>query len=133
MIHRVLLVGRWVVDFLFAVHGYDEEGVLACLRDYGAPERVLLDAIDLMGSCDCDCGFTYANMKKRLAVVLIGPTSGGDEFIDTFVHEVRHIVDAIAEDAGVTRHRERPAYLAGDMARALAETVCELGCIRCRG
>ena len=128
MIHRVLRLNRWSVDFLFATRKYDVEGVLSCLYDAKASSSVMDQAEDLMLSCEYNCGFTYSNEKIRRAVVLIGPTTSGEEFLDTFVHEVRHLVDAIAHSLGVPLDSEKPAYLSGDTARALAEVICELGC-----
>ena len=128
MIHRVLSIGRWVVDFLFATKRYDIDGVLACLYDAYAPYEIMEQAEDLMLSCEYNCGFTYTNQHKRRAVVLIGPTTSGEEFINTLVHEVRHLADAIAKSLGVPLDSERPAYISGDTAKALAEVICELGC-----
>ena len=128
MIHRVLGIGRWTVDFLFATKRYDIDGVLACLYDAYAPEDIMDQAEELMESCMYNCGFTYINQSRRRAVVLIGPTSSGDEFQNTFVHEVRHLADAIAKSLGVPLDSERPAYISGDTAKALTEVICELGC-----
>lgn len=128
MLHRVLAIGRWTIDFLFATKRYDIDGVLACLYDAYAPDDIMEQAEDLMLSCEYDCGFTYTNQGTRRAVVLIGPTSSGEEFINTLVHEVRHLADAIAKSLGVPLDSERPAYISGDTAKALAEVICELGC-----
>ena len=128
MIHRVLGIGRWTVDFLFAVKRYDVEGVLACLMDARAPETVLDQAEELMLSCDYNCGFTYSDQRRRRAVVLIGPTTSGGEFLDTLVHEIRHLADSIAKSLDIPLDSERPAYISGNAARALAEVICELGC-----
>jgi hypothetical protein len=102
MIRRALMIGRWVVDFLFATRRYDIDGVIACLYDAGAPDYIIDEAEDLMLSCDYNCGFTYTNQKKRRAVVLIGPTTSGDEFQNSLVHEIRHLADAIAKSLGVS-------------------------------
>jgi len=134
-----LIIGRWIVDFLFCVRRYDIEGVLATLYDAGAPEYILGEAEDLMRSCDYDCGFTYSkpqeyrfiNAKRHRAVVLIGPTSSSEEFLDTFVHEVHHLAVAIASELGVDLEGESPAYIAGDTAREFADVICELGCPHC--
>ena len=139
MIHRVLIIGRWVVDFLFAVGKYDIDGILACLYDAGAPDYIMRDAEELMQECDNNCGFTfskstdyrYFNSARHRAVVLIGPASSGGEFIDTFVHELHHLAVVIAKELGVELDTEVPAYIAGDAARDLAEIVCELGCEHC--
>lgn len=139
MVRRMLIIGRWVVEFLFCVKKYDVEGVLACLHNAGAPSHILDDAEALMRECDYDCGFTYSqvqefrfiNPRKHRAVVLIGPTSSGAEFLDTFVHELYHLGVAIASELGMRLSGESPAYLVGDVARDLADVVCRLGCDNC--
>ena len=128
VIYRFLKIGRWSVDFLFATKGYDIDGVIACLRDADAPRNILSQAEDLMLSCDYNCGFTYSNPFNKRAVVLIGPTTSGAEFLDTLVHEIHHLSVAIASELGVDLEGESPAYLSGDSARALADVVCKLGC-----
>lgn len=133
MIHRVLLIGKWVVDFVFATERYDVDGILSCLYDAGAPRWAMDDAEELMSSGDFNTGFTYANPGNRRAVVVIGPTTSGAEYIDTLTHEIHHLAVAIASELGIDLESETPAYLAGDSARALAEVVCELGCGHCRG
>lgn len=147
MIHRVLRIGRWVVDFLFAPSGYDIEGTLACLYDCGASRRVMRQAEDLMLGCEMqrasegpeglmyDCGFnqgfTYANPDYLRATVVVGPTTSGAEFQDTLVHEIHHLAVAVAANLGFDLEGEGPAYISGDTARALAEVVCKLGCPHC--
>jgi hypothetical protein len=136
MIHRVLRITDWMVDFLFADSGYDIDGILACLRDSYAPKWVINEAYSLMKNCEHDCGFTYSRRNRysyhnadwHRAVVLIGPTSSGAEFMDTFVHELRHLTDSIAKSLGVPLDSEEAAYISGDTARELADVICRLGC-----
>ena len=132
-IHRVLKIGRWVVDFIFATKSYDIEGILSCLYDVGAPRWVMENAGELMSEEKYNTGFTYTNPEIRRAVVVVGPTTSGAEYVDTLVHEIHHLAVAIASELGIDLESETPAYLAGDSARALAEAVCELGCGHCRG
>lgn len=137
MIHRVLKIDRWVVDFLFAGEKYDIEGVLGCLYDAGAPGSVMDEAENLMRSCNYDCGFTYSrqyrffNAKRHRAVVLIGPTSSGAELLDSFTHELYHLTVTVASEQDVKLRSEEPAYLCGDTARELADIIYELGCPHC--
>lgn len=131
MIRRELHIGRWDVEFLFVTDEYDVDGIAAMLYDAGASEMVLTQAEDLMWMCDYNCGFTFANEQERKAVIVIGPTTTGAEFIDTLVHEVHHLAVAIARSLDIDLEAETPAYLAGDTARELAEVVCDLGCSHC--
>ena len=132
MIHRALNIGRWVVDFLFATEDYDADGVLACLYDIGAPEDVMERAERIMESGRYNRGFTFSNPDVKRAVCVIGPTTSGRQFQNSFVHELRHVANAIAKTLGYDLDAEGPAYLSGDTAMALAEVVCALGCDHCR-
>lgn len=132
MIHRALAIGRWAVEFFFAEDGYDADVLIDRLYDFGADVATMRQAADLMESGLPNTGFTFANQLERLAIVAVGPTTSGDEFLDTFVHEVRHLADSIAENLGLALDSEGPAYISGDSARALAGIICELGCGRCR-
>jgi len=132
MIHRILTLGRWDIDFVFATDGYDEAAVIYLLEDAYAPGEIIAKAEDIMYTCEYNCGFTYSNSEKKRAVVLIGPTTSGRQFQNTFVHEIHHLAVAIASDLGVDLEGESPAYLAGNSAMELAEVVCELGCRHCR-
>lgn len=131
MIHKVLRIGRWEVDFLFATGGYDTAEALTLLRDCGASRHTMRQAGDLMKTCGRNCGFTYANPDALRAVVVVGPATGGDEFLDTLVHEIHHLAVAIADNLGLDLEGEGPAYLSGDTARDLAGIICELGCPHC--
>jgi len=112
---------------------YNVDAIADCLYVAGASRLVYEQVEDLMWMCDYNCGFTFANPERFRAVVVIGPASSGEEFINTFVHEVRHLADAIAENLGLPLKGEGAAYLSGDTARDLAEVVCELGCSHCNG
>ena len=131
MIERELMVGSWHVTFLFANNGYEDELVLTRLYDIDAPIYIMQEVNRLMDSCEANCGFTYTNGHMREAVVLIGPTTSGEEFIDTLVHEVHHLAVAVAYSVGVDLESETPAYISGDSARELADVVCHFGCSRC--
>lgn len=132
-VHRVLKIGRWVVDFVFATKVYDVQGILSCLYDAGAAGWMMDEAEELMSEGGYNTGFTYANPGIHRAVVVVGPTTSGAEFTNTLTHEIHHLAVAIASELGIDLESETPAYLAGDSAMALAEVVCELGCEHCRG
>ena len=132
MIHRVLKILDWVVDFLFAKLRYDEDGVLACLYEIGADIDIMRAASEIMDNDRLNCGFTFANPDLKRALVVVGPASSGKQFANTFAHEIHHLAVAIADSIGVDLESETPAYLAGDTTMALIETVCEFGCPHCK-
>ena len=119
MKERCLYIGRWKVIFYFATEGYDIDFLMDRLYTLGAGIEDLRRALDLMESGELNTGFTFPNPYDHEMLVAIGPTSSGEEFINTLVHEV-HL------------YEETPAYIAGDSARDLAGLLCELGCSHCR-
>ena len=130
MLKRTLKIGRWVVDFLFAVSEYDEEGVLSILYDMDAPYETMIRAEKIMKSGK-NKGFTFSNQDLRRAVVVIGPASSGKQFQNTVVHELHHLAVAIAQSLGIDLDGEDPAYLSGDAAMEIADIICTLGCRSC--
>ena len=128
---RELYIGRWSVEFYFAEEDYDIDMLLDRLYDFGAPASIMRQAMDLMESGKDNTGFTFTNPYEHCALIAIGPSSDGSEFVNTLVHEVHHLAVAIASELGVDLEGETPAYIAGDSALALAETICEMGCKHC--
>lgn len=131
MQNKVLYIGRWVVEFLFAEDGFDKDAVSESLYEVGASDYAIRQAENLMALCDRNCGFTFANPETLQALVFIGPTSSGAEFVDTLTHELHHLAVAIAAELGIDLESETPAYIAGDSARELASVICKMGCECC--
>ena len=122
-----------MVDFLFAIGGYDEDAVLGCLYDCRAPESVLDRSSRIMASGHFNRGFTYANPETRRAVVVVGPTTSGKQFVNTVSHEMYHLAVAIGDNLGLDLEGEGPAYIMGDTMQELIQVICDFGCDRCRG
>lgn len=131
MTRRVLMIGRWVVDFLFAGEGYDEEAVFGCLYDCHAPASVIERSARIMSSGRYNRGFTYANPNRLRAVVVVGPSTSGKQFVNTISHEMYHLAVAIGANLGLDLEGEGPAYLMGDTIQQLTEVICEMGCDKC--
>lgn len=132
MEQRTLKIGRWHIEFYFANDGYDEDALVDRLFDFGANVSTMRQSMELMEKGSLNTGFTFTNPIEHLALVAIGPTSSGDEFIDTLTHELYHLAVAIASELGVDLESETPAYMVGDSARELAAAICRLGCNHCR-
>lgn len=128
MDEKYLNIGRWIVCFMFCFERYDIERILSVLLESGASNSVLDSADWLMNKNKLNTGFTFTNEDRMIAVVAIGPASSGKEFIDTFIHEIHHLAVAIASNVGVDLESEMPAYLSGDLAREMAEYICNIGC-----
>ena len=128
MIYRNIKIGRWHVCFIFAPTGYDDNAILDILYDLDASDYILVKAGKKLREARPNEGFTFANQAMREALVVIGPTTSGGEFVNTLVHEVHHLAVAVADSLGIDLESETPAYIAGDSARELSDVICSLGC-----
>lgn len=131
MIHERLKIGRWKVDFLFAPDGYDTEEALTFLYDADASDHILRQAYHILEDNIPNTGFTFTNQEMKEAIVVIGPSTSGDEFINTLCHEMYHVAAAIASNLGVSLSGEKPAYIMGDSVEELTRIICRLGCEEC--
>lgn len=131
MIFRSLVIRGWRCSFWFSLDGYDANAILLQLKKCQAPKPVLERVARNMMIDAQDTGFTYSNPDLRRSVVVIGSSSSGAEFLNTFIHEVQHLTEDISRGLGLSMG-EGTAYLSGDIAFGLADIVCRLACDDCR-
>ena len=58
-------------------------------------------------------GFTYTDFNKRKSIVGIAPTSSQEGFLNTIVHEAKHVQSHICKYYGVKEDTEKAACLIG--------------------
>ena len=75
----------------------------------------------------------YNKSQKEGAVVVVGPTTSGKQFVNTVSHEMYHLAVAIGDNLGLDLEGEGPAYIMGDTMQELIRVICDFGCDRCRG
>ena len=132
MVRHALLIGRWAIDFLFAEDDYNVEEIIDGLQECGAPSDIIDRVVSLVNSGRNNTGFTYTDSNIYRALVVIGPTTSGSEFVNTLVHELYHLAVVIASNLGIDLESESPAYLIGDAAESLFSFICKMGCSDCR-
>lgn len=132
MIYRVINIAGWECELYVSLDGYWVEDIIDSMLGCGASESVIRRISMNMRRDEMDTGFTYSNPALRRSVMVIGRTSEGKQFLNSFVHELRHLVDDIAESSGMQITGEGVAYLTGDIAMSLADIVCALSCDHCR-
>ena len=60
-----------------------------------------------------DTGFTYTDPSRRTSIVGIAATSSQEEFLNTIVHEAKHVQTQICKYYDVPEDGEQAAYLIG--------------------
>lgn len=132
MIYRSLNIRGWRCFFYFAIEGYWIDTILDNLGELDAPLSILQRVERNMLADKMDTGFTYSNPSMRASVVVLGRQSSGAEFLNSFVHELRHLTDDISSAYGYPMRGEKVAYLTGEIALHLADIVCSQCYDKCR-
>ena len=129
MIHRRLQIAGMDVNIFIDDGGWvDFQPIADCLNDMGATEDIIWQGYDLYERRVRNEAFTYT--KRDKACIYIGRADSGKEFLNSVVHEIRHLVDYIAEYYGI-KDTEKTSEISGGAALKLAEDICRLGCERC--
>lgn len=129
MTRRTIHIRGWRVDvFIEEVGKYvDLSKINETLDEMGAPYDICVRANDMVIGGVPNQAFTYSNGRRTC--IYIGWTTSPSEFLNSLIHELRHLVDHIAEYYGL-ENNETVGYISGDAAFLLAEEICEHGC-RC--
>ena len=125
-------IKQWVVFWYFFVDGYCQKKILSRLKSVGASNSVIEKASEKMRNGRKNEGFTYSNLSKKKSVVVIGESTNGGEFLNSFSHELRHLADDISSYYGMIDRGEEVAYLTGELANSVSDIVCLLSCDCCR-
>lgn len=131
MKHRTVHIRGWRVDVFIDDGKYyvDMRKLNEVLDEMGAPYEITEKADSLVTEDVPNQAFTYS--RGRRTCIYIGRTTSPEEFINSMIHEIRHLVDHIAEYYGIS-NGEAVGYMSGDAAFLLAEDICEHGCPHCK-
>lgn len=101
-------------------YGVEEGNVLEILEflDYNGYTHSLISSLQQSLLIPSTLGMTVANMRDRLAVVIIMEQEPR-EFFNTLVHELNHVTDYVAEYWGIPTNGELVSYMIGDMSMML--------------
>lgn len=71
-------------------------------------------------------GFTYSNSEYRMSVVCISQTTSAKQFVNTAVHEAKHVQSHICSYYDIDEDSEKAAYLIGYIASQMYGMVSKV-------
>ena len=125
---------EWKVLIYYAVTSYFTSAIMKSLEEIECPVSLLNRVHDNMQKNEMNSGFTYSNKKMKRTVVVVGLFTSPAQFMNSFSHELRHLVDDITDKWRLPKAGEEVAYLTGDIYQHLANDIslflCH--CDRCK-
>lgn len=100
-------------------NSYDVEGILSMLQLAGVSAYEYTLAYTNMMDNTMDTGFCYSNCNNGISIIVIAKTSTPAQFMNSFIHETRHLERHIERTFHIDPFSEEAATLAGDIAEKM--------------
>lgn len=121
----------WQATIFYAVSCYHTDIIMEALTSVEAPEKIMNRVYENLTKCSMDTGFTYSAKSQRATIMVIGLHSSPAQFLNSLEHELRHLIDDIADYHDLDMGGEEVAYLTGDINEMIVEDIQHFIC-QCR-
>lgn len=134
MITQEFIVDRvyWKVYVYYDVTSEDAIEIITKLHSLKLPKSYITSAYTTLISNKLNQGLTETNSKLKESVIVFTKTSNASQFINSFVHEIGHLVNHIARAYNLNLNGEEIQYIAGDIAQEMFKKCHKLMCNCCR-
>ena len=97
---------------------------------YNVGKEDFVEIVDSLNQLDCpkedvrkalktlrrkNTGFTFSNTDYKMSIVCIGEATNVGQFVNTTIHEAKHVQSHICEYYGIEEDTETAAYLIGHL------------------
>lgn len=119
MIAQYIQLGKksWNVLVYYGVYEEDFVEVEDALTQIGCSERTIHKALKALTKENT--GFTFSNSKYKMSIVCVGPSSDVSQFINTAIHEAKHVQSHICSYYDIPEDSEDAAYLIGGLVQRM--------------
>lgn len=122
----------WRVRVYYAVSTYWTERIMADLARIGCRGMNLRRAYRSLTRGNLNTGITYSNQEKGESVMVISRTTSAAQFLNSWMHEMRHLSRHIEQAYGIDPYGEEAAYLAGSIGQKMFPKAKLFLCEHCR-
>lgn len=102
----------WNVLVYYNTDFYDLPEIEESLIQLDCPEEDIDAAMNVLYKTH-NTGFTYSNSKYKMSIVCISQTTSARQFVNTAVHEAKHVQSHICSYYDIDEDSEKAAYLIG--------------------
>lgn len=103
----------WEVFAYYGVTPKYKDVIIDQLKDMGCREEYIHKSLDLIETKKVNTGFTYSNDFNQQSVVVVSECESSEDFMNTLVHEARHLQQHIQDTYHLSDDSEELYYLMG--------------------
>lgn len=113
MVAQYIQLGKrgWNVLVYYGVHKEDFIEVEDALKQLGCSRKDIRRSLKVLTKENT--GFTFSNSDYKMSIVCVGPSSDVSQFVNTAIHEAKHVQSHICSYYDIPENGEDAAYLIG--------------------
>lgn len=121
----------WKVYVYYDATKDDIEEVVANIKNIHLPNSYIKSAYTILDRGSLNKGLTFTNSREQSTVIVITKTTSASQFVNSFFHEIYHLVNHIAQVYRIDYNSEEVCYLAGHIAQIMHRQCNHLMCECC--
>ena len=103
----------WNVLVYYNVSKEDFVEIVDSLKQLDCPKEDVRKALKTLRRKNT--GFTFSNTDYKMSIICIGEATNVGQFVNTAIHEAKHVQSHICEYYGIEEDTETAAYLIGHL------------------
>ena len=103
----------WNVLVYYGVHREDFIEVEDALKQLGCSHRDIRRSLKVLTKENT--GFTFSNSDYKMSIICIGEATNVGQFVNTAIHEAKHVQSHICQYYNIKEDTETAAYLIGHL------------------
>lgn len=126
MIAQYIQLGKrgWNVLVYYGVEQEDFIEVADSLRQLGCSEKDIKRSLNVLRRENT--GFTFSNSDYKMSIVCIGPASDMSQFVNTAIHEAKHVQSHVCSYYKIDEDSEDAAYLIGHLVQRMYKMFAKI-------
>ena len=109
--HIVLGKDQWDIIVYYNIDMKYKQYLSNILYQQGCSNKEINESMNILSKYNT--GITYTNMKRRISIVFISKATSNDQFINTIIHEAKHVQTHVCDYYNINEDGETAAYLIG--------------------
>lgn len=110
---------NWTVYAYYGVTPTYKDIIISQLEDMQCKEEFIKESLDIIGKRKPNTGFTYSNYFRKESVIVISDCTDSEQFMNTLVHEARHLQQHIQDTYQLSDYTEEIYYLIGNIVQIM--------------
>lgn len=112
----------WYILIYYNINKYNYRVVLNSLIQNKCPKHDANKTIKILLKSK-DCAFTYTNTDRKLSIVGIGRCTSQEQFVNSVIHESKHVQSHVCEYYNISEDGEIAAYLIGHIVQRMYKVL----------